>query len=106
VHHCDELVGSDLAFNVTATPEEIKEQDIMNGISSWFGVIAVVLVLATAPISSARERHPEIRAALDALRSARANLQAGAHDFHGHRVAAIRDVDAAIHEAEICMQED
>jgi pyruvate kinase len=78
----------------------------MRRLSSLFALIAVILVLATAPVSSARERHPEIRAALDALNVARAHLQAGAHDFHGHRVEALKDVDAAIHEAEICMQED
>ena len=36
--------------------------------------------------------------ALDQLRAARATLQAGAPDKGGHRVAAIRAVDAAIAE--------
>jgi len=78
----------------------------MKRISSSFAVIAVMLVLATAPASSSRERHPEIRAALDALQSARAHLNAAARDYHGHRAEAVRHVDEAIHEAQICMQED
>jgi len=78
----------------------------MKRIPSYFAALAVMLVLATAPASSSRERHPEIRAALDALRSARAHLAAAAHDYHGHRAQAMQHVDAAIHEAEICMQEN
>jgi len=78
----------------------------MRRVSSWFAVMAVILVLATAPVSSARERHPEIGAALEALRAAKGHLESAAHDFHGHRVAALKHVDEAIHEAEICMQED
>ena len=50
--------------------------------------------------------HPEIHAALDALRNARAHIHDAAHDFHGHRVEALRAVDNAIHQLEICMQYD
>ncbi|HTR67091.1 MAG TPA: hypothetical protein VMH85_15030 [Terriglobales bacterium] len=71
---------------------------------SLFAVMAVFLALS--PATSARGRHPEIRAALDALRDARAHLQAAAHDYHGHRADAIRATDEAIHQLEICMQYD
>jgi hypothetical protein len=48
--------------------------------------------------------HPEIRAAMDALRGAQDNLQHANHDFGGHRVAAMKHIDAAMHELEICMK--
>jgi Spy/CpxP family protein refolding chaperone len=50
--------------------------------------------------------HPEIHAALEALRNARAHIHDAAHDFHGHREAALHAVDAAINQLNICMQYD
>ena len=50
----------------------------MKKISSFFVVIAVMMVMAfpaNAPASSAPERHPEIREAIGALRNAKAHLQ-------------------------------
>jgi hypothetical protein len=64
---------------------------------------------APAPARNATpdpQEHPEIHAALDALRNARAHIHDARHDFHGHRVDALRAVDAAIHQLEICMQYD
>ena len=46
-----------------------------------------------------------LRAALEALRNAKRHLEEGAHDFHGHRVAALKHVDQAIAEAQICLRE-
>jgi hypothetical protein len=61
---------------------------------------------APAPAASpAMPPHPEIAAALEAMHNAHHHLEDAAHDFHGHRVEAIKHLDAAIHEAEICMQE-
>lgn len=48
--------------------------------------------------SSARADQPYMHAALDQLRAARDTLQRGTPDKGGHRVAAIRAVDAAIAE--------
>jgi hypothetical protein len=73
-----------------------------NRIMSFFALL--VLLLALSPISPAGERHPEIQAALNALQNARAHLQSAAHDFQGHRVDAIRAVDEAIHQLQICMR--
>ena len=81
----------------------------MKKISSFFVVVAVMMVLAfpaNAPASSAPERHPEIREAIGALRNAKAHLQSAAHDFGGHRVEAIRATDEAIHQLEACLQYD
>ncbi|HXM23957.1 MAG TPA: hypothetical protein VN948_22060 [Terriglobales bacterium] len=64
----------------------------------------LVLLLALSPASPAGERHPQIRAAINALENAKAHLQSAAHDFQGHRVDAIRAVDEAIHQLQICMR--
>jgi hypothetical protein len=49
--------------------------------------------------------HPHIDEALEAMHNAKHHLETAAHDYHGHRVKAIEHLDAAIHEAEICLQE-
>ncbi len=46
------------------------------------------------------ERHPHMRAALRQLRAARKQLSESAHDYGGHRVAALGQVDQAINEIE------
>ena len=61
-------------------------------------VPAVAMAAAAMP-----ERHPHIDEALEAMRTAKHQLQSAAHDFEGHRVKAIEHLDQAIHEAEICM---
>ncbi|MGA9304049.1 MAG: hypothetical protein WBW31_01470 [Candidatus Sulfotelmatobacter sp.] len=71
-------------------------------------VPAAVAAAAAAPApaaSPAMPPHPEIAAALEAMHNAHHHLEDAAHDYHGHRVEAIKHLDAAIHEAEICMQE-
>jgi hypothetical protein len=49
------------------------------------------------------ERHPHIDEALESMRAAKHHLEAAEHDFDGHRAEAIKHLDMAIHEAEICM---
>jgi hypothetical protein len=49
------------------------------------------------------ERHPHIDEALESMRAAKHHLETADHDFDGHRVKAIEHLNAAIHEAEICM---
>ena len=69
-------------------------------------VLPVLMFVAIlTPAAPANEPHPHIRAALESLRAAKRHLEEGAHDFHGHRVAALKHVDEAIAEAEICMRE-
>ena len=52
------------------------------------------------------ERHPELRAALSDLQKARTELQEGAHDFKGERVAAIKSVDTAIAQVQQALRND
>ncbi|MGH9738540.1 MAG: hypothetical protein ACRD4X_08110 [Candidatus Acidiferrales bacterium] len=56
--------------------------------------------------AAAAEPHPEIRAAMANLREAREHLNHASHDFGGHRVAAIKAVDEAIHQLQLAMQYD
>jgi hypothetical protein len=64
------------------------------------------LMLAITPTSPAFERHPEIRAAIESLRNAKEHLEHAAHDFHGHRVDAIRAIDEAERQLRLCMEAD
>jgi hypothetical protein len=51
-----------------------------------------------APVPDPQEHHPHIRAALHNLEEARAQLEAAAHDFGGHRVKALEHTNKAIEE--------
>ena len=53
-----------------------------------------------------KERHPHIYRALNKLRAAKKDLQSAAHDYGGHRVAAIKDVDRAIAQLEKALKYD
>jgi len=53
-----------------------------------------------------RERHPEIRRAINALENAKTFLKNGAHDFSGHRVEAIKHVDEALRECREALKSD
>ncbi len=50
--------------------------------------------------------HPEIRDAIASLRRAREHLNHAAHDYQGHRVDAIRAIDEAIRQLDICLKYD
>src|SRR5690348_10361044 len=53
-----------------------------------------------------REAHPEIRKAITALERAKYDMQHAAHDFGGHRVAAIAACDNAIAQLRLALQYD
>jgi len=53
-----------------------------------------------------REAHPEIRKAISALERAKYDMQHAAHDFGGHRVAAIAACDNAIAQLRLALQYD
>lgn len=69
--------------------------------------VAAVPVAPPAPAAAAlpQDEHPHIHAALEAMRNAKHELETAAHTYHGHRVEAIKHLDMAIHEAEICEHE-
>ncbi len=99
----------------------------MNRFFSFFFVIAITVVLtpafsaavlqpkaAAAPapvvaplpapsVAAVPEPHPHIHEAIESMRAAKHHLESAEHDFDGHRVKSIEHLDAAIHEAEICM---
>ena len=73
----------------------------------WLTLIALVLLSLpqSARTAPPPERHPRIHAAVEALREAREELKAAAHDFCGHRAEALEQVDRAmhqLHEAQQC----
>jgi hypothetical protein len=79
-----------------------------------FSAAAASPKAATAPVAAAASPavaapapppHPRVHDALDELRHAREHMEHADGEFHGHRAKAIEHIDAAIHEAEICMQE-
>ncbi len=53
-----------------------------------------------------REHHPKLRRAMNILNRAKGVLQHAAHDFKGHRVAAIHDIEQAQGELRQAMQVD
>jgi len=59
-----------------------------------------------AAAAPAPEPHPEIADAIAALRRAREHLNHASHDFGGHRVDAIRAIDEALRQLNICMKYD
>ncbi|HEX4000538.1 MAG TPA: hypothetical protein VHX65_18460 [Pirellulales bacterium] len=59
----------------------------------------------TAPAAqAAEEHHPAIHRALKELREARHELKDAKHDFGGHREDALKAVDGAIEQLEICLK--
>ena len=77
------------------------------------GPKAAAAPVAAAPASPAAAAptpmppHPRVEHALEEMRHAREHMMAANADgeYHGHRAKSIEHLDAAIHEAEICMQE-
>jgi hypothetical protein len=55
---------------------------------------------------AALEPHPHIRSALQELIASREELKTAAHDFGGHRAAALKAVDAAIVQLRTAVQYD
>lgn len=76
------------------------------------GLIATPTVMAqgaptTAPAPAMhRERHPEMMRALRELRAAKRDLEQAAHDFNGHRAAALNHTNEAISEVEAGLKSD
>jgi len=60
------------------------------------------------PLAGARvvERHPAIRAAIASLEKAKIEMQHAAHDFGGHRAAALAECDKAIEQLREALKYD
>jgi hypothetical protein len=59
-----------------------------------------------APRAAVVEPHPEINRAILALEAAKVHLRRAAHDFGGHRVAAIAAIDRALNQLRLALQFD
>ena len=69
--------------------------------------IAATVWLAVPPATAqVRERHPKIHAAIAALEAAKTEMQEAAHDYGGHRVAAIASCDEAIKQLQLALDYD
>lgn len=74
-----------------------------NALTSAVAATGLALV---ADIAEAQERHPEIRRAIRALENARNYMEHAAHDFGGHRVAALKECDEAIRQLREALRYD
>lgn len=69
-------------------------------------LVTILMTMAfTASAAPVPPPHPRVHEAIDAMRAARDHMANADGEFHGHRAKAIEHLDAAIHEAEICLQE-
>jgi len=59
-----------------------------------------------AAASPAPPDHPQIRDAITALQNAKSHLESAKKDFGGHKSEAIRAVNHAIQQLEICLKYD
>ena len=65
-------------------------------------VLGICLTFAaTTAVGQPRELHPRLVRAIEALRDAKAYLEAAPHDFGGHKREAIRACDEAIHQLDL-----
>ena len=75
----------------------------------FHGFLAMLMMgwFLYAPASSGQtpaQKHPHMHHALHELKQAREELKEAAHDFGGHRVMALKSVDAAIHQIELALK--
>src|SRR5436305_12987831 len=87
----------------------------LGGLAATLGLGVTLGVSAQAPTPAPagrdfgvqrREKHPELVAALRALRNAKTRLQKADRDFGGHRAKAVEHTDAAISEVEAAIAFD
>jgi hypothetical protein len=67
----------------------------------WVALMVMGLIGTSRPANTEpQERHPRIRAAIDALHDANEYMRSAPHDFCGHKAEAMRATDAAIRQLE------
>ncbi len=69
-------------------------------------IVLSAIVLYSVTALAAHERHPKIRHAIVALEAAQGELRSAAHDFGGHREAALKECDAAISQLKLALDYD
>ena len=57
----------------------------------------------SATAAGGGERHPRIRAAANALRSAKRDLEVAAHEYCGHRAEALQATNAALNQLQLAL---
>lgn len=75
-------------------------------VASVVALAGLSMAASTAALAEGRERHPNLRRAINALRSARNDLEHADHDFGGHRVEAMGSIDRAIEQLEVALRFD
>ena len=71
----------------------------------WVALMVLGVIGTSQPANTEpQERHPRIRAAMDALRDANEYMRTAAHDFCGHKVAAMRETEAAIRQLQMAWE--
>jgi hypothetical protein len=70
------------------------------------GILAGTLLPIQAYPPAPKEPHPHIHAAIHELKEAKKELQTAAHDFGGHRAAAVKACDEAVTQLETALKFD
>jgi hypothetical protein len=68
------------------------------------GIVGTSRPANTSPTPD--EPHPHIRGAIRELHDANEELRTGAHDFCGHKVAAMHAIEAAQHQLQLALDCD
>lgn len=70
----------------------------------WVALMILGVVSTSRPANTEPQpRHPHIAAAVEELRGANEELRTAAHDFCGHRVEAMRAIDAATRQLRLAL---
>jgi hypothetical protein len=65
----------------------------------WVALMVMGVVGTSRPANTEQqERHPHIHAAIESLRDAQEYMRTAAHDFCGHKAAAMRANEAAMQQ--------
>jgi hypothetical protein len=80
----------------------------LSGLAIYTNTTAFAQTTTNTPptVAGSHERHPAIHAAIRALERAKIELKNAAHDFGGHREAALQECDAAIAQLKLALQYD
>jgi hypothetical protein len=75
---------------------------VKNKMISSLAMLALVLALSSP--SPAAGKHPHLEDALHDLHAAKDHIEQEQHDYDGHRAAALKAIDEAYHQLELCLQ--